>query len=162
MQIGGRNCRNFVQGAKAIISPALSNAGFLAVLVWSWTSLQNGGMFSSVSLQSLSSITALLSDVFLFTCITYVNQSQDWLHCFTQKQAPCNFSVIGSQVRHEQDEEVKQLSQLRDSLRTQLQVDGKEVTSKINTTPRNHLFFEVMHFLHKCSQRDWKMAHLQL
>ncbi|XP_016297581.1 arf-GAP with SH3 domain, ANK repeat and PH domain-containing protein 2-like isoform X2 [Sinocyclocheilus anshuiensis] len=29
-------------------------------------------------------------------------------------------------VRHEQDEEVKQLSQLRDSLRTQLQVDGKE------------------------------------
>lgn len=76
-----------------------------------------------------------------FTCITYVNQSQDWLHCVTQKQAACNFSVIGSQVRHEQDEEVKQLSQLRDSLRTQLQVDGKEVTSKINTTPRNHLFF---------------------
>ncbi|TRY99324.1 hypothetical protein DNTS_029690 [Danionella cerebrum] len=29
-------------------------------------------------------------------------------------------------VRHEQDEEVKQLSQLRDSLRTQLQVEGKE------------------------------------
>lgn len=29
-------------------------------------------------------------------------------------------------VRHDQDEEVKQLSQLRDSLRTQLQVDGKE------------------------------------
>ncbi|XP_059374985.1 arf-GAP with SH3 domain, ANK repeat and PH domain-containing protein 1-like isoform X2 [Carassius carassius] len=29
-------------------------------------------------------------------------------------------------VRQEQDEEVKQLSQLRDSLRTQLQVDGKE------------------------------------
>lgn len=29
-------------------------------------------------------------------------------------------------VRHEQDDEVKQLSQLRDSLRTQLQVDGKE------------------------------------
>lgn len=50
MQIGGRNCWNFVLGAKAIISPALSNAGFLAVLVWSWTSLQNGGMFSSVSL----------------------------------------------------------------------------------------------------------------
>lgn len=66
--------------------------------------------------------------------------------------------MIGFQVRHEQDEEVKQLSQLRDSLRTQLQVDGKEVTSKINTTPKNNL----MHFLHKCSQRDWKMAHLQL
>lgn len=45
-----------------------------------------------------------------------------------------------SQVRHEQDDEVKQLSQLRDSLRTQLQVDGKEVIFKINTTPIMHNF----------------------
>lgn len=134
MEIGRRNCWNFVLGAKAIISTGFKHKGFLAVLVWSWTSLQNGGgMYSSVSLQSVSSITSPLSNMFLFVCTTYVNQYQDWLHCITQKQAPCHFSVIGSQVRHEQDEEVKQLSQLRDSLRTQLQVDGKEVTSKINS-----------------------------
>uniref|UniRef100_A0A8C1WM22 ArfGAP with SH3 domain, ankyrin repeat and PH domain 3 n=1 Tax=Cyprinus carpio TaxID=7962 RepID=A0A8C1WM22_CYPCA len=42
------------------------------------------------------------------------------------KTSPISLYCDWSQVRHEQDEEVKQLSQLRDSLRTQLQVDGKE------------------------------------
>uniref|UniRef100_A0A672PWR6 Arf-GAP with SH3 domain, ANK repeat and PH domain-containing protein 1-like n=1 Tax=Sinocyclocheilus grahami TaxID=75366 RepID=A0A672PWR6_SINGR len=42
------------------------------------------------------------------------------------KTSPISLYCDCSQVRHEQDEEVKQLSQLRDSLRTQLQVDGKE------------------------------------
>ncbi len=61
-------------------------------------------------------------------------------HIVLHKNSPTSLYCYCSQVRHEQDDEVKQLSQLRDSLRTQLQVDGKEVISKINTTHRMHNF----------------------
>lgn len=50
-------------------------------------------------------------------------------------------------MRQDQDEEVKQLTQLRDSLRLLLQVEGKEVRSHI--TRLTHFGMRVMYYFNK-------------